>query len=328
MIYCKLTVSMAKPCGLTQESDHKGLDPYCNTTTESLGIPLSNPYFAYPGTPFRGYHNFKLYNKELKRLYTFLDDCDMKPKTNVYICIGAAMEEVIGHNSYEKHYQWKQLFPDHLQNFILNNKDSDTQLIIISPNDTFSDDNYKDPVFISRTDELFDWTKIENRKYTSTKYNVTVNIFCTMMPHDDSTRNKLLMTQLKRKKELCEYFSWLSQLEQTRDDLEFTNIFYKVFGKFLDSVNNNHGIISCFSFAVFNEVTEFRKYNNYAMFSEIKKLFSDDATNRLLLEWCFRVDSTEMKFFSKKGYDIRISYNDNTRFETLFIFDEDGKLTF
>lgn len=307
MTYCKF--SMAKPC---------------KTTTESL----SNPYFAYPGTPLRGYHDLNLYNEELKRLYTFLNDCKTKPKTNVHICIGAAMEEVINHDSYEEHYQWKQLFPDHLQNFILDNKESDTYLIIISPNDTFSDDNYKDPVFISRTNEIFDWTKVENRKYTSTKYNVTVNIFCTMMPHDDSTRNKLLMTQLKQKKELHKHFYWLDQLEQTQYDLEFTNIFYKVFGKFLDSVNDNYGIISCFSFAVFNEATVFRKYNNYAMFSEIKKLFPDNVANRLLLEWCFRIDSTEMKFFSERGHDIRITYNDNTRYETLIIFDEDGKLTF
>ena len=300
----------------------------CKST--SLNIPLSNPYFAYPGTPFRGYHNFKLYNKELKRLYTFLNDCsdNMKSKTNVHICIGAAMEEVVDYDSYEEHSQWKQLFPDHLQNFILDNKDIDTQLIIVSSNDTFSDGDYKDPVFISRTDEIFDWNKIENRKYTSTKYNVTVNIFCTMMPHNDSKRNKSLMAQIKQKKELCKHFSWIDQLEQTQDDLEFTNMFYTVFGKFLDSVNDNYGAIVCFSFAVFNEATDFRKYNNYAMFSEIKKFFSDNANQRLLLEWYFRIDSTEIKFFSEEGHDVRITYNDNTRFDTLIIFNEDEKLTF
>lgn len=263
-------------------------------------LPLSNPYFAYPGAPIKGYHEFEEYNKELKRFYNFITDfmTHSKEKVNVHINIGAAMEEVPDHSHYEKYDHWMQLFPYHLQTFILGegNMNIETHIIIVSPNESFSNERYEDPVFIKKTNEIFDWIKKENKKYISSKYPVTINIFQTMFPHNDQQRNKILMDFIsKRRHELIEYVPWIDNLEQTSNDVSFIEEFYKQFGKFLDHINDNKGIVICFSFAVFNEVTDYKIHNNYAMISEIKRFFTVDNFNkRMLFEWKFRFDSTEM----------------------------------
>lgn len=276
---------------------------------------LSNPYFLYPGSPFRGYHNYDLYNSEVLRLVEFIKDQPFADLT--HINIGAAMEERTSSVEYKKYFHWKQLFPTHVQDFILStkNKEKRTQIITISPNITFSDQDYVEPSFLSISDHVFKWKKIENRKYVSEKYNVSIDIFYTMMPHNEIDRNKAIMAKIVMLK-MVDEVPWVMKLKQTDYDIEFIKNFYDRLESWFESINEKNGVITIFSYAVFNEGTPFTQYNRYNMFNEIKRFFNKENNKRLLCEWVYELDNTMLSVHRSSN---KISYT-----SSLILFLEDG----
>lgn len=259
---------------------------------------LHNPYFIYPGSPFKGYHNFKLYNSEIIRLVEYINNLISNPQHEClfHLCIGASFEEIADSEDYSATYnkfsQWRQLFPDHVESFIVEQKQP-VRICIVSPNKTFEPEQFKEPLFIKYTNELFNWERVNNMSYISKLHNVTIDIFCTMFPHNDNERNNKIMNYIKREN-LVNMISWVMDLEQTEYDINFITMFYKKMEMLFDAISEHNGIITCFSFAVFNENTEYNKFNEYEMFSELKNLFKITDNNRILCRWIFNFESQTM----------------------------------
>jgi hypothetical protein len=276
---------------------------------------LNNPYFTYPGSPFRGYHNFTLYNEELIRLKDFIEYESVPQNCLVHLGIGAAMEEIPSSHNYDSFNQWRQLFPVHIDSFIDNFVDRSVKIIIVSPNITFELKNFKIPEFIKQTNDKYDWIKVNEKLYISNKYNISVNIFCTMMPTEDK-RNKTIMNYFV-KEELNKEICWIMNLEQTKSDIEFVDQFYEKLSQLFEKVNLKNGIVTCYSFAVFNELTNYNSLNDYKMFKEIVSLFSDSKTNstkRVLSRWYYD-ETCQYVVLNCCGKTVKISYVDKNNYK-------------
>jgi hypothetical protein len=222
---------------------------------------LSFPYYLYPGTPTSGYFDTDIYNNDLCCLHSELLNLNTSHETFLFhVTIGAPMEELF--NICEKYkniydFQWQQLLPDHIIKALKNN----IKVIhfIVSPNETFSPYDFKDPLFIQKTPD-FDWELCGDREYISKKYNYTVRIFCTMMPTIDCNNKR-----------------------QTDFDIYFVTNFYVDFRNTIKKIIKNNGECTCFSFAVFNMNTKNNIIQKYSMFEEIKEVYE----NSLLAEWIY-----------------------------------------
>ncbi len=269
---------------------------------------INFPWFVYPGYPCRGgYTDFEQYKEESIRLYKFLKEYQIKGKMLFHICIGAAMDEMLMTNniSIDKYdHQYSQLFPNFIEHFVWNKDDSEDrcQIVIISPNRSFSDDNFTPPNFISTTNSIYNWEMIGNKKYRSKECGIDVDIFYTPMLHNDQERNMQYVDTLS-KDDISK--NYISDIIQTSDDIKFINSFYKTLENLFEKVNDKGGIVTCFSTAVFDHGSELQYiYNKYAMFSEIVNYFSSNSSNRLLCEWKFIKDNYNMTLYGAKPLQI------------------------
>jgi len=253
---------------------------------------LNFPYYVYPGTPFSGgYTNTTLYNSELLRLRDTLTILSGPlDGTLLHLTIGAAMEEYLqneGGSHETLQWQWQQLFPFHLRQYLSSGKP--VRHIIISPNKTFEPESFVEPLFIKYTDSEYKWKLCGDRHYCSTTYDCHVYIFCTMMPHNDS-RNEDIMMKLRvlhsRMTGLgeCELFMPDTYL-QTKYDRIFIDDFYSKL-RTLVTLHIVTGFMTCFSFAVFNQSSDRSCISNFAMFSEIMSLVID-SHKCVIAEWSY-----------------------------------------
>lgn len=244
---------------------------------------LSFPYYTYPGIPCSGYQDIKNYNRELYRLKNEiikLNEIQYQPIL-FHLTIGAAMEELLHIDLNDEYrFQWQQLFPNHIMNALKN----DTKVVhfIVSPNKNFSADNFIEPYFIKNTPE-FEWELIEDRKYISHKYSYTVMIFYTMIPTVD-TRNEKICNIMHSYLHDMDYI--INTFVQTKLDITFTKQFWNDLDNLITNINKYGGIVTCFSFAVFNADTNNSTIRNYDMFPEIMYIFNKHSIN-LLAEWIF-----------------------------------------
>lgn len=264
-----------------------------------FAIMLSFPYYMYPGTPFRGYHDIDAYNHELINMNNFFEK-DTGKEIVYHIMIGAAMEELKSQPEYIQYSQWKQLFPQYLFHVLYKTPDIQIHIIIISPNSSFSDKNFETPVFIHMTKDKFGWIK-EEKEYVSTKFNVRVSIFYTMFPHIDVERNKKHM-ELYRAHNIKNEVPWIDKLKHSDHDISFVDRFYTNFYSWVNRIIENKCILICASYAVFCEDTPFNNVNNYKMFPGLTKVFLNNSDRLLLCEWRFRKDNT--KLYKRDGNTI------------------------
>ncbi len=226
----------------------------------------------------RGYRNTPLYQTEIQRLMNYWKKFEHEDNMLLHVTIGAAMEENIS----KVPGQWSQLFPHHVQLYA--ETDNPVRVIIISPNHSFADDKYVDPSFVEQTNETFKWKK-SFRKYVSQVYNVQVHIFCTLCPHAEPNRNALHMQHYK-KTNIEEHSGFrMAEVKQTKYDVNFVKEYYQTLDIVFENVEKHNGVVTCFSFAVFHYDTDFIRFNNYSMFSELPKLFDTHSNTRILSEW-------------------------------------------
>lgn len=279
-------------------------------TTETKKLSLNNPFYKYPGIPCAGYHNTEEIIPELERLNHFITHSiyDNKETTLLHLTIGAAMEERAIDNNEDIKMQWKQLLPHHLEKYAIENPMKKVINIIISPNKGFTNKFFTEPTFVKKTNETFHWQKIDNKHYKSKKCNFEVYIFCTMLPHIDTSYvelvNRLKKTNFTNGDMTAESYM------QTEYDVEFIKKFYSNLNMLFTTVNANNGCVTCFSFAVFNNSTAKSSINKYQMFSEINELFTvTNLHNRLLCEWIYI--TTNYSVISYNHYPHKyINYND------------------
>ena len=115
-----------------------------------------------------------------------------------------------------------------------------------------------------------------------------------MMPHSEPARNINIVNKIKQI-DLDQKTNYHQKIIQSNDDLNFINQFYTNLKLLFDVINQKEGIVTCFSFAVFNEITEQSKYNEYLMFSEILGLFTKENEKiRLICRWIFNIKNNTM----------------------------------
>lgn len=296
-------------------SSHNSNNDNYDETIFNIGlienINLSNPYFLYPNSPMSEYNNYFEYNLELKRLYkklleiynwTLSNMISSNPNNYLLnsIIIGSAMEQAIrtGNNEPGTYFQWQQLFPSYINNFIESYR-SDKEntiyvnLIIVSPDKIFSDEFYLEPMFIGLTDYKF--VKLSNRKYLCIENNleISVDIFNCPIPSHDSREcvKKINDFYIRRKKDFS--YIQLDSYIQTESDIKFINKFYKLIDILFSLVNNFNIYTIVNSWATFKNLDGFE---NYKMFNKLLDLANKN--NILATEWVFRDKSYLTKIIS------------------------------
>ena len=248
----------------------------------SSELALSFPYFLYPNSQCAGYNNIERYNYELQRLQESIYNLNKIEEPFLFhITIGATIEE--GMNMCPEHYskydyQYQQLFPSHIRHFALSG--GKVISFIIAPNASFGED-FIEPQFIKKTKE-FCWRKT-NMIYISEKYNCEIHIFNTMMPCIDTKRNNEFFNRFAETKIDVD----ISVYRQTKYDVDFIQNFYNTLENTIEHINDNFGLVSCFSFAVFNkETSPHRNLNNFIMFRKMLDIMKLNKTN-IVAEWVF-----------------------------------------
>ena len=256
---------------------------------------LNFPFYMYPKAPFSGYLETEIYLPELTRFYTSLEKIksEINTKTIFHLTLGAPMEEYYCMEPKNINLQWQQLYPYHLET-IYKTTDFNILHFIISPTYSFSDSGYKEPIFLEKTSYM-GWIKINNRIYVSKDGRYKVMIFCTPLPSDDKRNEKFIKNFISMG---IEKFYDINKFMQSHSDNKFTKDLYKLMESVFDEIINKNGLVTCFSFAVFNNKSDL---NNFGLFREIKSLFhklDDEKTDKkILAEWLYADFCHSVKIF-------------------------------
>uniref|UniRef100_A0A6C0EBR8 Uncharacterized protein n=1 Tax=viral metagenome TaxID=1070528 RepID=A0A6C0EBR8_9ZZZZ len=252
---------------------------------------LNFPFFIYPRYPFCGYLDFKKYNENLVRLHDFLvTEMETLDKPHVYhFTIGSPFEDDLSDHDITEH-MWRQMFPAYFENMSETCPDIEITNIIVSPESKFKNIVTNQPTFVEhcgiRSQFIGDIIKTAHVR--------TIG-FYTMIPTVDKDnfikiKNRKQNSALKA---LDNMEILLDSIIQTPYDVAFVNNFYKTLSLFIKKVIHYGGVVNCFSFAVFNQYCEdLIKYNNYAMFPELKDVFMQN--NSMIAEWRFNDQETTM----------------------------------
>ncbi len=283
-----------------------------------MSYTLNHPYFMYPGGPLSEYNKYKNYNSEVVRLLEYLIKLNGKLNSlqsvkNNYILIpfiiGSAMEQAIkgGYNEPNSFFQWQQLFPNYINNFIdfyskIDNSSVTVYIIIVSPDIIFSNEYTYDPLF---TLFLYEFKKIAKNKYIYTSQNVTIkiNIFNCPLPSIDNRKDvydKINNMLTKFNDSFTEL--GIDSYNQTVDDINFINNFYLELENLYKKNNYENINIIVNSWASFKNLEGFQ---NFKMFYKVLELANEN--NILVTEWTYRDTLFCTNIVSKF-----ISYQDNS----------------
>jgi hypothetical protein len=249
---------------------------------------LNYPWFLYPNFPISGYFDLFSYKLELVRLYHELNNLIEKIKSPVlfHLTIGAAMEEYLISNDSDYTFQWRQLFPVHLEKFATENPDIQIIHFIISPNQSFSDKKYVTPKFVSNSKKI-KFIETNKREFISSTHNIITKIFYTMMPTIQN--NNCIIDKLKEKFKSTDFIIDFDNYRQIKYDCDFTVNFYKTLNILFNNIKSYGSVISIFSFAVFNADTNFASIKKFIMFKELIDIIPNDDPSIILAEWIFRL---------------------------------------
>ena len=146
------------------------------------------------------------------------------------------------------------------------------------------------PLFMIHTD---DFIKISDNSYKHYLLPLEVYIFNTMMPTKDEERNKKFMIQCENKQTEPLFKECKIKYYQNQDDHKFVDIFYNELKKSIENITSLGNYCSCFSFAVFNQNTQFRDISKFIMFKEILDCYTDPSRT-IICEWMFCYDLYEV----------------------------------
>ncbi len=265
-------------------------------------LELNHPYFVYPNGPLCEYTEFKFYNSEAKRLLVHLEELVKKissEKSNPNnqlsfytlnsIILGSAMEQSIrtGNSEPDTFYQWQQLFPSYINNFISAYKPVSTNklfvnLIIISPDIFFSDEKYRDPIFIDCVG--YEFKKISNRKYIYHESNLKINIDifnCPFVSTDTRDYVKKISELLINKPEIFNCKDLESYI-QTDNDKYFISRLYNTMELLFKQTDYYSTSTIINSWATFKNLVG---YSGFGMFKKLLDLCNE--YNIMATEWSF-----------------------------------------
>ena len=192
---------------------------------------LNFPWYLYPTHKLAnictGWQRFDEYKEEVVRLYNFIQNMEISENTILYVAIGAAMEELNTYNN-----QYMHLLPYYLQKV----NDFPIRIIIISPNDGFSNQSYHNPSFIYMTKNIYGWVRTNDKQYTSHDNRIVVDIFCTPIPSYDK-RNEEIINYIEKYDTKKEYDKMMCDMIQTLKDRQFISNFYQNLERLFDKIN-------------------------------------------------------------------------------------------
>jgi hypothetical protein len=231
---------------------------------------MNYPFPIYPNGILSGYNSFNRYKTEVIRLYHFLiylkDIFSLKETKNLIIInFGSAGEELIYYIhknpdlniEYSEYYQWRQIHPTHIENFINKYKTNlRIHMIVISP-DKYQEDIDYIPKFMHEniiTDDLtITYDKINNQKYQYKNEHLNINIdidfFNCLMPSIEKNSRKILSNNNIILSQINENIYEINNFNQTAEDIQFINDFYEKFEEIcvLNDYKNNFLIIQNFA---------------------------------------------------------------------------------
>ena len=267
-------------------------------------MALNFPFGRYAGgIPFsHGYSDTAVYNREIKKCTDKLEEFKtIDTPTLLHISIGAAMDEELTSETIGE--QYKQLFPEHLLN-AYNTTEYNIKHIIISPNVNFGE-AFVAPAFIGKTQDIMGWEQIGDRIYMDKQRRYSIYIFNTLMPSEQQNNAAYIgqWSERYRRDNLQDIYN-MEIFRQTENDKQFIRQFYDLLNSVFTQIETYNGFISCFSYAVFNEMTRNSHYVDYVMFKEIMALFN--KSTRILAEW--RYTKSNFNVYQFRSYN-KISYS-------------------
>jgi hypothetical protein len=297
----------------------------CKAGNSQIEPKINHPWKLYPQYPCSGYTDYPEYRKEIIRVIEYIRKLRNELQNGniilFHLAIGAAMEEFNSKSKFNKNKkidQYKQIIPDYLLDYLTtdkskmnNGKEKCVEICVISPNDEFVVANFKDPDFIKSSNFIFDWERVyvddvtdgddingvdvineQIKRFRSKKYNITINIFCTMMPHNDEkicnrTFNKIINNDV-----LSNHYA--GQIKFVDGDGIFINSFYDELESLFNAIINNGGVICILSSVAFKNLNV--DWMCYGFFKELRQLTKLFSINKLMpMEWDYREDSYVVK---------------------------------
>ena len=283
---------------------------------------LNHPFFIYPRGFMSEYNEYSLYRQEVTRLYEFIenlklnDKCEYK-EIKISFIIGSPMEYSLAksHTTFDNIFQYSQLFPNYINNFISCNKHKKfIQIIIVSPDNIFSHETNHEPFFTLYSSYDFLNTNFNEYTYSDELGQIKVNIFNCPMPCVETRTSLVLKYQQMINKLNFNTFD-IKTYEQNDADINFINTFYssleKLFCKSMSNQDQEHETKTNIKIII-NSWVSFKNlcgYSNYKMFPNLLKLAN--KYNILATEWDFIDNFGFAKIVSNYG-DIDRNKNFNS----------------
>jgi len=279
---------------------------------------LNHPFFIYPRGFMSEYNNYKLYRREVVKLNEFMNELfvDIIEKHSdkdvlVPLIIGSVMEDFIikSNTSSDNYFQYRQLFPNYINNFIKSNPNNKfIQIIIVSPDNIFESESYV-PIFTLYESFDFVLTNPNEYLYYDESITIKVNIFNCPFPCIDS-RNSLISRYETIIKTLEVNPYNILSYAQTPNDLEFIDIFYSRIDRLFSLTSNSQIKIIINSWVSFKNLDGISE--NYNMFPKLLSLAN--KYNIIATEWDF-IDElfytriiSKYRFENVELYGIKINY--------------------
>lgn len=278
----------------------------------SQDFVLNHPWKIYLNEPISSYTEYDIYYKELNRFYKFvelyneyLDKLKEDDVCLTILILGTPMEAALHNNQCSKIYefQWQQLLPKNVFDFIKHykklNNNININIIIVSPDNIFMDEYYKEPLFTIKCDDC-KFTKIKNREYIhmSDKLIIKVDIFTCPFPQLETNTNIINKINIFIKKFYEDYK--IMDYSPTEEDITFINNFYEYFESICKNPKSN---LLINSYAVFRNV---REYDNYGLFPTLLEVA--DRNKIIATEWHFDEKNFKSTIVSKNDLNINYVY--------------------
>lgn len=280
-------------------------------------MKLNHPFFIYPRGFMSEYNEYEHYRKEAIKLYQFIDTLSDKIKEQndngveilIPFIIGSPMEDSLikSNTSNENYIQFRQLFPNYINNFIQSNTNNKfIQIIIISPDNIFSSNSGIKPLFTSHESFDFVLTNLNEYVYSDEQINIKINIFNCPIPCLETRINLVHRYELMINGLRINNYD-ITSYKQTQTDLEFIDNFYSKINA-LFSLNNIESIKiiinSWVSFKNLDDITE-----KYTMFPKILDLAN--KYNIIATEWKFVDELFYTKIISQYEFENKNYFGSN-----------------
>jgi len=266
---------------------------------------LNHPYTIYPREPTSAYTKYRLYNVELYRLYnsiielsTKIEDMEEHKNQLTVLILGTPMESALHKGDCNKTYifQWEQLFPNFIFEFVeFYKKHITVNIIIISPDDIFMDDTYNEPLFTEHCED-FDFIKIKNREYIHRNeiddIEIKIDIFTCPFPQLE-TRSDVIYNCNRFIKE--NPFLEIEDYTPTETDVIFITEFYTQIERIAKNKKSN---------LIINSYATFRNIDTdvYGLFPTLLKVANEYKI--IATEWSFKEKNYEMRIVSRIPYTV------------------------